>query len=153
MNTRQAILQYAAEHPEGFKSGDLSEVVKGKTSRKSVMLWQLKKDGALSHDKDTGVYKLIGDLSTAVNKTSKPAKKAKRVVHRTTPSESVTALKDRVKAAEAAAARLLETSQTLYKENKLLREQLTDALAIIRYLEDKLFKAIQHDARKSDGNA
>ena len=167
MSTRELIIKYAAKHPEGFTSGDLSSVITNKTSRKSVMLWQLKKDGVLEHNKQTGVYKLVKPIpvmedtvtkaipevvadTIAEVTAGKPKRKYTRRAKKVDKFESNAAMAKRLQVAEKYALELQPRLDYMRKEYKVLSDKYTDALAIIRYLEEKLFKAIQHDARNGN---
>lgn len=166
MSTRKLIMKFASEHPDGFTAGDLTGVINSKTSRKSVMLWQLKKDGVLEHNKQTGVYKLVkpipviedtvtkaipevvADTIAEVTAGRKKRKYTRRAKKADAPSAST--LVKRLQESEKYALLLQPRLDYMRKEYKVLSDKYTDALAIIRYLEDKLFKAIQHDARNEN---
>lgn len=137
-NTRNQILKVAKELSDGFKAADVRARVKAKTSRVSVMLWQLKKDGVLSHDIKTGVYKLtdVNKLADIKPTAPKPVKKA------------IVPAKPKQELMEGFDVRHWHGKFVDMQSRAVkLNVQYEDAMAVVRYLEDKLFKAIQHDAR------
>jgi hypothetical protein len=95
----------------------------------STALWNLKQIGAISHA-DSGEYTL-----TPVNKTEKPA-----------PKVNDRRLQDAL--AQANIWREEAQSKTMIAEKLNVRYE--DALAVVRYLEDKLFKLIQSNARNGN---
>ena len=100
----------------------------------STALWNLKKANVVSHNADSAEYTL-----TSVNKTQEqaaPIKAAPKVDDR------------RLKEALAEAHIWRENAQSKTMIADKLNVQYEDALAVIRYLEDKLFKAIQSNARQ-----
>lgn len=132
LSARSQLVNFAKKHPEGFTVAQARQHVKGTPSRISVLLWQLKKDGELKHDPKTGIYVL-----TDVNK---PAETTNEV-------DEVKDLKNMLTRADSSYADLAGQLVAAKTENKKVKEHYEDALAIIRYLEDKLFKAIQYNAR------
>ena len=95
----------------------------------STALWNLKQIGVISHA-DSGEYTL-----TPVNKTEKPA-----------PKVNDRRLQDAL--AQANMWRESAQSKTMIAEKLNVRYE--DALAVVRYLEDKLFKLIQSNARNGN---
>jgi hypothetical protein len=95
----------------------------------STAIWNLKQIGAISHA-DSGEYTL-----TPVNKTEKPA-----------PKVNDRRLQDAL--AQANIWREEAQSKTMIAEKLNVRYE--DALAVVRYLEDKLFKLIQSNARNGN---
>jgi hypothetical protein len=144
------VMDLAKDSPNGFTTVDVRKQIKGiNSSSMHALLWKLKKGGALSHDVESGVYKLANapaatdpaqaataDVSTPVNK-NKPGRPKK---------ERQVPVKD------AWVPRRIyndQTNQLIHTQSSLtgMRQRYEDALAIIRYLEEKLLKAIQFDAR------
>lgn len=95
----------------------------------STALWNLKQIGVINHATD-GQYTL-----TPVNKTEKPA-----------PKVNDRRLQDAL--AQANMWREEAQSKTMIAEKLNVRYE--DALAVVRYLEDKLFKLIQSNARNGN---
>ena len=142
LSNSEHVINLAKNSPDGFTVEDVKKRVKGILPNSLyALMWKLKRDRWLNHDKVTGKYVLASDIerlspkSTPVNKTEKkpeplPAKGSyEREIRELT--YKVQQLKD-------------------YAAQK--ERQVDDALSIIRYLEDKLFKAIQFDARNG-GNS
>jgi hypothetical protein len=124
---KQRVIDLAKKNPAGITTKDVKREVKGITpTTMYALLWTMKKAGILVHDREANLYKLAGVL-TAVNKSPEPE-----------PQPEPEPLNKNVARTEEAA---------LMIRNQELRHQLEDATAIIRYLEEKLFKAIQFNAR------
>jgi hypothetical protein len=130
------VMEIANTYPDGFTTVDVRKQIKGiNLSSMHALLWTLKNKGVLTHDKVSGVYKLAtapapapaADVSTPVNK--KRLQSSGDAVY------------------EREIRNLTFRVRQLNEHTKNLQTQIDDALAIIRYLEDKLFKAIQFDAR------
>lgn len=140
-NTREQVIAFAKQNPDGFKSADVRAAVKAKANRISVMLWHLKKQGVLEHDINTGVYKLTGVNKSEATPTPTPAPAPKPTPKATPKAASKPTLDIHY---ERLAERHVELRDTCDK----LNVQYQDALAVIRWLEEKLIKAIQYDARR-----
>lgn len=123
------------EKSEMVKLADIRKALPNtKPNYISSALWNLKKAGTVNHNIDNGEYTL-----TSVNKTQEqavPIKAAPKVDDR------------RLKEALAEAHIWRENAQSKTMIADKLNVQYEDALAVIRYLEDKLFKAIQSNARQ-----
>ena len=158
----QQIINAATINPDGVTASQLKNSVPNTGNAVSVALWKLKKSGVLSHDPKTGVYKLT-DVNKSVvpdatqdapvpapKKRGRPAKKTKTITT-VTSGKSIKEYQDTLKRADESYADLAARMMNLRKDFDGLRERHEDALAIIRYLEDKMFKVIQLDARR--GNA
>lgn len=136
----QQVIELAKNSPNGFTTEDVKRQVKGILPNSLYsMLWKFKKSGFLTHDPETHKY-MVADASaiklTAVNKTAKPKKHvigAAPLPPKGSDEREIRELGYRV--------------HGLKNQVSRIEGQYIDALAIIRYLEDKLFKAIQHDAR------
>ena len=105
-----------------------------KTSRMSVVLWQLKKAGVITHNLKTGFYSL-----TPVNK-----KEAEPVEE---PKVAPVVKEKQLHIAQRDAKYYKELADMRMEVITRIKQEHEDALSVIRYLEDKLFKAIQFDAR------
>lgn len=133
LTVRQQVMRFAGKHPEGFTAAQAREVIKTDSKRLYVVLWQMKKAGVLKHDEAAHTYALTG-----VNKETKPVF--------VQPPEA-----QQIKYAskhELEAERWRSSYEELSARATKLNVQYEDALAVVRYLEDKLFKAIQHDVRR-----
>lgn len=119
-------------------------------------LFMLRKKGEATRI-DWGTWKV--NVLTPVNKpdeTPTPKKPVvKRAPYNSTKSKEIADLKSRL---DAAAQEILHWHKVA-KDSEAIRQQfnkmsgdLQDALATIRYLENKLFIAIQHNARIVNGN-
>jgi DNA-binding HxlR family transcriptional regulator len=105
-----------------------------KTNYISSSLWNLKKAGTVNHNIDSGEYTL-----TSVNKTQEQA----------APIKAEPKVDDRrLQHAVFEANRWREEAQSKTMIAEKLNVQYEDALAVVRYLEDKLFKLIQINARQ-----
>lgn len=119
------IIAFARTKPDGFTPADVKHFGKGKhPSSVHVALYTLKQRGVLSHDNVNGVYKLA--VTPVKKNTNKPPAQPVRDVD----AETIAHL----------AQQVVDNSESY----KRLQERYNDALAIIRYLENKLFVLIQH---------
>lgn len=117
-----------------IKLADLRKIFPSiKTSRMSVVLWQLKKAGVITHNMKTGIYTLTG-----VNNSAETVE-APKVAPAVRDKQLHIAQRDAKYYKELADSRLELATK--------LNVQYEDALSVIRYLEDKLFKAIQLNTR------
>lgn len=157
----QQIINAATINPNGVTAAQIKNAVPNTKNAVSVALWKLKRDGVLTHDPKTGVYKLT-DVNKSVAPDATPAApapasakpKAKpraKTITTVTSDKSIKEYQATLKRADESYADLAARMMNLRKDFDGLRERHEDALAIIRYLEDKMFKVIQFDARR--GNA
>ena len=118
------------------KLADIREALPNvKVSYISTALWNLKKIGVVNHNPASGEY-----ILTSVNKTKKPA-----------PAKAEPKVNDRrLQDALAQANIWREEAQSKTMIAEKLNVRYEDALAVIRYLEDKLFKVIQINARNGN---
>jgi len=105
-----------------------------KVSRISVALWNLKKAGVITHNMKTGIYSL-----TDVNKKEAEPVEQPKVAPAVKDKQLHVAQRD-VKYWKELAEMRMQVINTKH-------QQLEDSLSVIRYLEDKLFKAIQFNTR------
>jgi chromosome segregation ATPase len=114
----------------------------------SATLWNLKKIGVINHDKPYGTYTL-----TDVNKTEKPAPKEKPS-HSEAVKEGMANTISKLNTQIADYKKTLDRADTVYEElanrykvlqsaHSRIQEAHADALAIIRYFENKLYVAIK----------
>lgn len=141
------VIELAKNSPDGFTVKDVKKQIKGVIPNSLyALMWKLKRDKILSHDKMTGKYTLVGDpsaiKSTRVYKSKKP---------KTRLQSAETALPSKG-SYEREIRELGHKVHALKTHVMRLEGQHHDALAIIRYLEDKLFKAIQFDARNGSNS-
>jgi len=166
----QRIIHAATINPNGVTAQQIKNAVPNTPNAVSVAFWKLKKEGVLSHDPKTGLYTLTGvnkteaeaapvvaDATTVTpkpvaKKRGRPAKPKAKKVTVTVHDKFFADRQEMLRRSDEAYADLAARMQWLQGEHVKLGEQHTDALAVIRYLEDKLFKAVQIiDARR--GNA
>lgn len=127
---KQRVIELAKKNPAGITTKDVKREVKGiAPTTMYALLWTMKKAGTLVHDREANVYTLA-NISTPVYKSAE------------TEAKPEPRNKEVGRTEEAA----------LMLRNQELRHQLENATAVIRYLEDKLFKAIQFGARNG-GNS
>lgn len=126
LSQKQQIIEHAKAHPEGFKAVDLAYTGM-KPNHIARKLWEMKKKKILTHNMKKHTYSL-----NTFNKTPTPKAKTKVDYKSVDPRD------------DAVAAKILDG---MLKEQIEVTEKYQDALAIIRYLENKLLIAIQHDAR------
>jgi hypothetical protein len=131
MSLQNEIIDYLKNFPEGVKVASIRGAIKRPAPQITSTLWKMKKLGKVSHSKDTHVYKLLTD----VNKTKQAEPKVND---------------RRLQDALAQAAIWREEAQSKNMLAEKLNARYEDALAVIRYLEDKLFKAIQINARNGN---
>lgn len=132
-SVREQIVKFANTQTDGFLAREVLNAIKAPAKQVTSALWLLKKNGVLAHDKANHRYKLTG-----VNKA--PALAADTV--------PISILNK----AHSAYADLVGELQSEREKVSKAKEQYEDALAIIRYLEDKLFRAIRHDARRGSNS-
>jgi hypothetical protein len=135
------LMQLAQSSPNGFTTKDARTQIKGlRASTLHSMLWKLKRDNVLKRD-DAGKYTLVNaPAPTPTANVSTPVYKKKRL------QSSGDAVYERE------IRDLTFRVRQLNEHTAQLKTQLDDALSIIRYLEDKLFKAIQFDARNGSNS-
>jgi len=145
----EQVKEFIATHPKFTIKELRASLPDVDANQLSTALWKL-----------TNMYKKVRRVGggqyelTDVNKTEQPAvepqpAKAKPKAKRRAQTVTMT---DRAAVAERDNRYLKERIEDLTYRMTKLNVQYEDALAIIRYLEDKLFKAIQFNA-KNNGNA
>jgi hypothetical protein len=153
----QQIINAATINPNGVTAAQIKNAVPNTKNAVSVALWKLKRYGVLTHDPKTGVYKLtdvnksVAPDVTPAAPAPAPAKPKAKTITTVTSDKSIKEYQATLKRADESYADLAARMMNLRKDFDGLRERHEDALAIIRYLEDKMFKVIQFDARR--GNA
>ena len=109
-----------------------------KTSNISTTLWVLKKQGKIEHDIEYGLYAL-----TSVNKKAEAPKEAPKAEPKVAPSVKEKQLHIAQRDAKYWQERCEMHMDTLTR----LRQQHEEALSIIRYLEGKLYIALQQGTK------
>lgn len=115
----------------------------------SVALWNLKKIGVISHDKPYGTYTL-----TSVNKTQEQAVPKEKPSHSEAVKEGMAKTISKLNTQIADYKKTLDRADTVYEElanrykvlqstHNQIQEAHADALAIIRYFENKLYLVIK----------
>jgi len=134
VSTVNKILAFARNHGGWFTASHVAYLAKGKSkSNVYVALAALKKAGKLAHNPDTKQY-LLNQNSKTVTVTA--PEKPKLDPARENDAKTI--------------QYLIEEQNRLHSELAATDEKYDDALAVIRYLEDKLIKTIQYTARKGD---
>ena len=124
LTKKQRIINYAKQNPNGFTPKQLLADANIKDKNIWVTLSGMKKAGVLVHDPKTSTYRLATPEPTSQKKVLKPFNKKQQ------PAFDPAIMLDNI---------LNQVQQT--------EEKYQDALAIIRYLEGKLYTVIQRDAR------
>lgn len=122
---KQRIVAYAKQHPEGFSPKQLMNDTNIRDKNVWVLLAQLKKAKVLAHDPKTHTYKLLNEFNKPAKPKLDPARKSDR---------------DTI-------GYLVDQTVDLARARDDALEKYGDALAVIRYLEDKLIKTIQYTAQ------
>jgi len=141
-SVRAKVMKFASKNPNGFLAKEVTAAIDAPTKQVATALWALKKNGSLTHSIDDHLYKLTGVNKTVATETpDKPKREASEVVPVAMLNKAHSAYADVV-------GQLRAERDNHAEEVKTVKEKYEDSLAIIRYLEDKLFRAIQHDARR-----
>lgn len=144
--TRQQVLAVLADKGASKVADIRAALPKMTPNTVSVALWQLKETKEVTHNRKTGVYAL-----TDVNKSAEPTvTEAPKVEPK--PKVAPAVSEKRLHIAQRDAKYWHERSEMLMGTLTQLREQHEDALAIIRYLEGKLYIALQQ-GNKNGRNA
>ena len=138
-----------AEKNGAVKLADIREALPNyKATYISTAIWNLKQIGAISHA-DSGEYTL-----TSVNKTSEQVVSKAKPSHSEAVKEGMARTISKLNTQIADYKKTLDRADTVYEElstryrvlqstHNQIKEAHEDALAIIRYLENKLFVAIK----------
>lgn len=111
--------------PDGLRVSQIAEQLSLTTKFLAAHMWQLKKDGTLTHDRSTGVYKL-SPVNTQVADVPKPPKGSEQILHK-----QIAALR---KSNEG----LNEDFVATLRCAREFERKYFDALGVIAYLEAKL---------------
>jgi DNA-binding HxlR family transcriptional regulator len=120
-----------------------------KTNYISSSLWNLKKAGTVNHNIDSGEYTL-----TSVNKTQEQAAPKEKPSHSEAVKEGMAKTISKLNMQIADYKKTLDRADTVYEElsnrykvlqstHSQVQEVHVDALAVIRYLENKLYVVIK----------
>jgi DNA-binding HxlR family transcriptional regulator len=120
-----------------------------KTNYISSSLWNLKKSGGVNHNIDSGEYTL-----TSVNKTQEQAAPKEKPSHSEAVKEGMAKTISKLNMQIADYKKTLDRADTVYEElanrykvlqstHSQVQEVHVDALAVIRYLENKLYVVIK----------
>jgi len=139
-----------AEKNGAVKLADIREALPNiKATYISTALWNLKKIGVVNHDTASGEYTL-----TSVNKTAEQVVSKAKPSHSEAVKEGMAKTISKLNTQIADYKKTLDRADTVYEElstryrvlqstHNQIKEAHEDALAIIRYLENKLFVAIK----------
>lgn len=134
LTNKQRVINFASNYPAGFSASDLKNALKSKSPNLvSALLWAMKKDGVLVHDKEAGLYRLA---NTNTN---------------TNGNGSGTHIANTAPAKEPVIP--FDEYETVLLDYASLKQKHDDALAIIRYLESKLLTTIQFASQQSKSDA
>jgi hypothetical protein len=120
-----------------------------KTNYISSALWNLKKSGGVNHNIDSGEYTL-----TSVNKTQEQAAPIEKPSHSEAVKEGMAKTISKLNIQIADYKKTLDRADMVYEElsnrykvlqstHSQVQEVHVDALAVIRYLENKLYVVIK----------
>ena len=160
-----SVMQRVKEFATANKTFTLADVCKAHPgapkNQLSTALWKLRKAGAVAKD-EAGVYTLLTDVNkpVEVKATGKPKAKAKAKAKTSKPrppSAKVTIERLEIRINEAMREIMhwnkvaKDMTEKAYLADKL-NTQLEDAMAIIRYLESKLYVALQMVAKNGSNS-
>lgn len=127
------IIHILATAPEGLTSKDIATRIGALPQSTSALLWKLKDAGTISHDKDTGIYKLT-DVNT---QASKPIVQNVEIEEYKRPMQK---LQKQVDELSAANVEMTEHWRAARDSSLNFERKYFDALAVIAYLEARLAK-------------
>ena len=133
LSNGRRIIHTLATAPEGMTARDIAARVGTLPQSTSAVLWKLKAAGAISHDKVTGIYKLT-DVNT---QTSKPIVQKVEIVEHQRPMQK---LQRRIDELTKDNDRLTANWRVASESSRDFERKYFDALGVIAYLENKLFK-------------
>lgn len=145
-----SVMQRVKEFATANKTFTLADVCKAHPgvpkNQLSTALWKLRKAGAVAKD-EAGVHTVLTD----VNKPMEAKAKAKPKKRRVAKDPNVNETYEKLIRAQAQDIRTVRDQLDRTQDALLnLRQQHEDALAIIRYLESKLYVALQMVAKNGN---
>jgi chromosome segregation ATPase len=143
MSLQNEIIDYLKNFPEGVKVASIRVAIKHPPQNITSTLWKMKKLGKVSHNKDTHLYKLLTD----VNKPQAPkhSEVVKEGMAKTISklNAEIVDYKKTLDRADEVYENLALRYKALESTHTQLKEKYDDALAIVRYLENKLYLVIK----------
>ena len=133
LSNGRRIIHTLATAPEGLTSKEIATRLGALPQTTSALLWKLKDAGTISHDKDTGIYKLT-DVNT---QASKPIAQKVEIVEQ---QSHVKKLQKQIDELSKANEGLREYVHEVSQSSRDFERKYFDALGVIAYLEAKLFK-------------
>jgi DNA-binding IclR family transcriptional regulator len=127
------IIHTLATTPEGLTAKDIAARLGALPQTTSALLWKLKQAGTISHDKDTGIYKLT-DVNT---QASKPIVQKVEIVEQ---QSHVKKLQKQIDELSNANAEMTQLWRGASESSRDFERKYFDALAVIAYLEARLAK-------------
>ena len=133
LSNGRRIIHTLATAPEGLTSKEIATRLGALPQTTSALLWKLKDAGTISHDKDTGIYKLT-DVNT---QASKPIVQKVEIVEQ---QSHVKKLQKQIDELTKTNEGLREYVHEVSQSSRDFERKYFDALGVIAYLEAKLFK-------------
>ena len=133
LSNGRRIIHTLATAPEGLTSKEIATRLGALPQTTSALLWKLKDAGTISHDKDTGIYKLT-DVNT---QASKPIVQKVEIVEHQRPMQKLQKQIDELAKGNAEMTRLWRGAS---ESSRDFERKYFDALAVIAYLEARLAK-------------
>ena len=133
LSNGRRIIHTLATAPEGLTSKDIATRIGALPQSTSALLWKLKDAGTVSHDKDTGIYKLT-DVNT---QASKPIVQKVEIVEQQSHVKKLQKQIDELTKGNAEVTRLWRGAS---ESSRDFERKYFDALAVIAYLEARLAK-------------
>lgn len=147
MNIGDKIIALLKNRPDGMRSIEMRKSIKNPGNSLPAALWKLKKENKIEHDIVTGVYKLTGvnTLAVEVQQSDTPAEVTITDTKAAKPKSKALTVEDRKYAAlEAEVVKWESRWKEAMESSRRYERAFFDALAVVKYLETKL--QIQHDA-------
>jgi DNA-binding IclR family transcriptional regulator len=133
------IIHTLATAPEGLTSKDIATRIGALPQSTSALLWKLKDAGTISHDKDTGIYKLT-DVNTQEPQEAKASKPIVQQVEIVEHQSLAKKLQKQIDELSKGNAEMTQHWRTARDSSLEFERKYFDALAVIAYLEARLAK-------------
>jgi len=136
LSNGRRIIHTLATAPEGLTAKEIATRLGALPQSTSALLWKLKDAGTISHDKDTGIYKLT-DVNKQEAKASKPIVQQVEIVEQQSHVKKLQKQIDELSKGNAEMTRLWRGAS---ESSRDFERKYFDALAVIAYLEARLAK-------------
>lgn len=143
MSLQNEIMDYLKNFPEGVKVASIHAAIKRPPPQVTSTLWKMKKLGKVSHNKDTHLYKLLTDVNKSQAPKHSEAVKDGMAKTISKLNAEIADYKKTLDRADEVYENLAAKHKALESTHTHLREKYDDALAVIRYLENKLYLVIK----------